>query len=368
VRGLYIERPAAAIVILNKNNAEGLERVLESLHMQSCPPCGCFDIYIVDGGSIDSSFSVASRASLKMPCIYWLEQRIKGGTGPARIEIIEILKSVGYRYVIWGDSENIYSKDYVDRLLSMLERGCDVASGRSVVMRRSLWAETFYWYHSFHNLFPRFVGSKHAPGNNMAVKIEIYDLASYPPSKRSDDYIFTFQLIRRSGKGGSRPRYCIDEEAIVYVDMPRSFREVIAWQRARVEGLIQGSIYIGLLIPPDLLSWSVPLALLILSIAIAIKDLNFLFLLPALISSISLAAYLQARSYRHLDKASRTSGFLGLIGMILHAIFTTSYSFKELIRIYLLIGRGKLLEDMRKAEMLARRASPENLILLRSEV
>ncbi len=336
--------------------------------MQSCPPCECFDIYIVDGGSIDSSFSIASRSGLKMPCIYWLEQRVKGGTGPARIEIIEILRSVGYRYVIWGDSENIYSKDYVDRLLSLLKRGCDASSGRSVVMRRSLWAEAFYWYHSFHNLFPRFVGSKHAPGNNMAVKIEIYDLASYPPSKRSDDYIFTFQLIRRSEKRGLRPRYCIDEEAIVYVDMPRSFREVVAWQKARVEGLVQGSIYIGLLFPPDLLSWSVPLALLILSIAIAIKDLNPLSLLPPLMSSIAIAVYLQTRSHRYLDRASRAPGFLGLVGMILHAIFTTSYSFKELIKIYLLIGRGRLLEEMRKAEMLARRTSPENLIPLRSRI
>ncbi|MEM4970412.1 MAG: glycosyltransferase family A protein [Sulfolobales archaeon] len=361
-----MERPDTAVVILNKNNADGLERVLESLYRQSCPPCVCFDIYIVDGGSTDSSFSVASKAGLKIPCIYWLEQRVKGGTGPARIEIIETLRSIGYRYVIWGDSENIYSKDYVDRLLGLLEKGCDVASGRSVVIRGSIWAEMFYWYHSFHNLFPRLVGSKHAPGNNMAVKIGIYDLASYPPSKRSDDYIFTFQLLRRSGRGGSRPRYCIDEEAVVYIDMPRSFREVISWQRARVEGLVQGSIYIGLLIPPDLLSWSAPLALLILIMIIAIKDLNPLPLLLPLISSIALASYLQIKSQRHLDKASTISGFLGLIGMILHAIFTTSYSFKELVKIYLFIGSEELLEEMRKAEMLAKRVSMENLIPLGS--
>jgi glycosyltransferase involved in cell wall biosynthesis len=354
-----------AVVILNKNNAEGLEKTLNSLYKQSCPPCVCFDIYIVDGGSADKSFSVAFDAGSRIPCIYWLEQRVKRGTGPARIEIIEVLKSMGYRYVVWGDSENIYSRDYVDRLLRMLEKGCDVASGRSVILNRSMWAEAFYWYHSFHNIFPRFVGSKHAPGNNMAIRIEVYNYASYPPSKRSDDYIFTFQLIRRSREGVFSPRYCIDEDAIVYIDMPRDFRGVIAWQRSRVEGLVHGSIYIGLPIPPDLISWSAPLALLITILAITIIYSNPLPLIPPLASMIAIATYLQTNSRRHLDRASNITGILALLGIILHAFFTSIYSLKELAKIHLVLGRRNLIEEMRHLEELSKRTSLEEIIPLR---
>lgn len=358
--GISIERSIAALVILNKDNSEGLRRTLESLSKQSCKPCRCFDIYVVDGGSKDDSLSVAKEMASRIPCIYWVEQSVKGGTGPARIEIIEILRRRGYRYIIWGDSENIYSEQYVERILRLLESGCDIASGRSVVIRRSIWSEAFYWYHSFHNIFPRFVGSKHAPGNNMGSKIWVYDLATYPPSRRSDDYIFTFSLLRISSP---RPRYCIDEDAVIYIDMPNSFSGVIGWQRSRVLGLVEGSLYIGLRAPPDLISWSAPLALLAIIVALSVYYLSPTPLAIPILSMISLALFLQIKSRRYLDRATPLTGLVALVGVILHSIFTTAYSLGWMARIYIFEGINKHIEYMRDAEKRARMASADEVRL-----
>lgn len=305
---------------------------------------------------------VANEISGKIPCIYWFEQRVKGGTGPARIEILEILRRKGYRYIIWGDSENIYSERYVEKILSMLESGCDVASGRSVVARRSIWSEAFYWYHSFHSLFPRIVGSRHAPGNNMGIKIWVYDVASYPPSKRSDDNIFTLSLIiKRSRSRGVR--YCIDEDAVVYVGIPRSFKEVIAWQRSRVSGLVRGSLYIGLKIPPDLMIWGAPLALITALLALSIAQLNPAPLAVLLASLSILSLFLHVKSYRYLDKGSSITGVVAALGMILHAIFTTIYSLEELVRIYICDGADNTLRIMREIEITARNSGGECVLL-----
>lgn len=354
--GISIERSMAALVILNKDNSEGLRRTLESLSKQSCGPCRCFDIYVVDGGSKDDSLSVAREEASRIPCIYWVEQSVKGGTGPARIEIIEILRRRGYRYIIWGDSENIYSEQYVERILGLLESGCDIASGRSVVVRRSIWSEAFYWYHSFHNIFPRFVGSKHAPGNNMGSKVWVYDLAIYPPSRRSDDYIFTFSLIRR---GYPRPRYCIDEDAVVYIDMPDRVSGVIGWQRSRVLGLVEGSLYIGLKAPPDLISWSTPLALLAIMVALSILYLSPILLAIPILSMTVLALFLHIKSRRYLDKSTPLTGLVALAGVMLHSIFTTAYSLGWMARIYIFEDVDKHIESMRDAEKRARTSSSD---------
>jgi glycosyltransferase involved in cell wall biosynthesis len=363
--GISIESRRTALVILNKDNAEGLRKALESLETQSCPPCKCFDIYIVDGGSSDHSFLVANEMGSKIPCIYWFDQSVKGGTGPARIEILEVLRKKGYEYIIWGDSENIYSREYVERILAMLDRGCDIASGRSVVVRQSIWSEAFYWYHAFHNLFPKIVGSRHAPGNNMGAKISVYNLASYPPSKRSDDYIFTFSLMKNSSEDGriNRVKYCIDENAVFRVSMAENLRGIISWQRSRVSGLVKGSLYIGLKIPPDLLSWSIPLVVFLTLLMLSIVLLNPVLLVVPIIGIISLSVFLHIKSKRYLDKRSLVTGLIATLGMILHAVFTTVYVLEDLIKIYISDGVEKTLAIMREAEIKAKSSMKEGLRL-----
>ncbi|MEM2552683.1 MAG: hypothetical protein QXE02_04115, partial [Sulfolobales archaeon] len=293
------------------------------------------------------------------------DQSVKGGTGPARIEILEVLRKKGYEYIIWGDSENIYSREYVERILAMLDRGCDIASGRSVVARQSIWSEAFYWYHAFHNLFPRIVGSRHAPGNNMGVKISVYNLASYPPSKRSDDYIFTFSLIK-NGSGGdeiNRVKYCIDENAVVHVSMAENIRGIISWQRSRVSGLVKGSLYIGLKIPPDLLSWSIPLVVFLTLLTLSIVLLNPVLLTIPIIGITSLSVFLHIKSKRYLDRRTYATGLIATLGMILHAVFTTVYVLEDLIKIYISGGVEKTLTIMREAEIKAKSSTKEGLRL-----
>ena len=324
------EIPRTAIVILNKDNERGLEKTLTSLSRQTLPPCEYFDIFIVDGGSRDGSREVATRFSREIKCIYFIEQRIKGGTGPARREIIEILRNKNYQLVVWGDSENEYYPDYVENILRkyLVERSRDpesimIISGRSIVRRDSIWSRLFYWYHGYHQIFPVGVGDRHAPGNNKAEEISIYDLYTYPPCIRSEDFIFSYYLYKNFR---DKVRYFYEEKARVLVSIPRSFREILSWQRNRVRGLVQCSRYIGLRYPPDLIYWTIFLLIniLLISATLFLKSLVSSITLVVMIVSTWIFLYIRGRSA--LERIDLASGFLGYIGLLLHAFFTLYYS------------------------------------------
>ncbi len=319
------------LVILNKDNEKGLRKTLESLSNQTYPPCKYFDIFIVDGGSKDRSKDVATEYSEKIPCIYFIEQRVKGGTGPARREVIEMLRSRNYHLIIWGDSENEYHPNYIKNILNryLTERSrVDnsvriILSGRSIVKKQSIWSKFFYWYHGYHQIFPLGVGDRHAPGNNKAEEIVIYDLFNYPPCSRSEDFIFSYQLYRNHR---DRVRYAHERGAVLFVSMPSTFKDIISWQRNRVRGLVECSRYIGRSYPPDLPYWTGFLIYNILLPVISIITVNILLGLFYILTIIIGGVFLYLRGRSCLDKIDLFTGFIGYVGMILHAFFTFYYS------------------------------------------
>ncbi len=240
------------VVIMNKDNAEGLRRALETLVKQEgCRVCECFDVLILDGASKDDSASIAEEFSAEYPCIRFKVQEVLGGVGPARLEAIRYAMKKGYEYILWGDSENVYSPRYVAEMLSS-PPDCDIVSGRSLVVKESVWSDMFFWYHAYHEIIPGLY-KRHSPGNNKLARVATaYKEALYPPSRRSDDFYYTLIVLRK----GLGVRYCLQPGAVVKVSMPRTYEEVKGWQSSRVKGLIEAAIMVGDKRPPDLLPWS----------------------------------------------------------------------------------------------------------------
>ena len=334
------------VILLNKDEWTGLKKALNSLARQKkCTICNCFDILVMDGGSSDKSREVVEEFSRKYPCTRFRVQKIKGGVGPARIEAIRYALDKGYKFIVWGDSGNEYGPEYMANLMKVYKsEKCDVVSGSAKVKKGSLWSSLMYWYHLYHQLFD-FVGKRHAPGNNKLVSTEVYNKVLYPPSSKSDDFFFSL-LASRKGF-----RFCHADKAYVEVSIPENSKEILAWERSRVKGLIEGAYMTGLKLPPILIPWfayalyPIFLGLLILLFFSAfpwftimvIGLINLLYLAGIVYTSIKLnkLAKLEFGSWSLLYV------LLGLIGMYVHAVLTTYYSIK-----YALVLR-KLADELR---------------------
>lgn len=328
----------ALVVLLNKDNAVGLEKALESLIRQSSAGiCVDFDVLIVDGWSADNSEQVAEEFRKEFKCINFIKQRFRGGVGQARIEAVRYAIDSGYDLIIWGDSENEYSESYVSGFLKCFnnEESCDVCSG-STYVRDSFWGMLFYWYHTYHHLF-KFVSRRHAPGNNKAVKTSLYEKHVYPAIPRSDDFFFSLSL-----QGNANFCYC--EEASLVTTVPKSLRGVIDWQRNRVRGLVEGSLLTGRKLPPDFIPWFLlmlsPLLILTAYFVVVSAGLTSLTSVPAevifllhLVGLTYLTVKLELLARERYLRYRPLQGLLGLAGMYLHSIFTTYYALKFTIKL-----------------------------------
>jgi len=325
----------ALVVLLNKDNAEGLGKALESLVNQSgVSVCVDFDILVVDGWSEDGSELVAERFREEFKCVNFVKQRFRGGVGQARVEAVRYAIDSGYDLIIWGDSENVYSRNYVSSFLKCFnDRGaCDVCSG-STYVRDSFWGMLFYWYHAYHHLF-KFVSRRHAPGNNKAVKTSLYERFVYPAIPRSDDFFFSLSI-----QGNAE--FCHCEGASLITTVPKSFKEVVAWQRNRVRGLVEGSLLTGRKLPPDFIPWFLlalsPTIIMLTYLTVASSGFTSLISIPAetvflayLIGLTYLAVRLELLAKERYLGYRPLQGLLGLLGMYLHSIFTTYYTLKFL--------------------------------------
>ncbi len=244
------------VVILNKDNAEGLRKTLDSLIKQSLPICEVFDVLVMDGGSKDHSREVTMEFSRKYPCIMFRVQKTLGGTGYARLEASLYALEQGYDVVIWGDSENVYDKRYIEGFIEKFNDGCDVVGGVPIV-EDGFWAHAYAWYHSIHLVIP-WVGRRHIPGNNRGEKTSVYHKALYPVSRRAEDYGYSLLLMKK----GIRLRHCISRDSLVYVSLPRRLGGIIKWQNYRARGVAEVCRDIGVF-PLDCLLWVLFLALVV---------------------------------------------------------------------------------------------------------
>lgn len=320
---------------MNKDNAEGLRKCLETLaNQEECRLCECFDILVMDGHSRDGSDKVAEEFSKRYGCIKLVKQAVKGGVGPARAEVVKYAMENGYQYIIWGDSENIYTPKYVNSLIKCVDDDHEVFSGFTRVKHTSIWSRIFFWYHAYHMLFS-YVRERHAPGNNKLTKTTVFNKAMYPPSARSDDFYFSILALKR----GVKFRHCPNAE--VMVTMPSSFEEIKAWQRSRVRGLVEGAYMTGIGFPPDLPPWAaftlLPLAIITLIVVAVTTSLPVSVISYSLLGVIALAIVwlitkLEDLATKAYSEPRRFQGILGFLGMYLHALFTTYYSLKYLVR------------------------------------
>lgn len=321
------------VVIMNKDNADGLKDTLYSLVRQlgSCTVCKCFDVLVIDGGSKDNSEEVVAEFSSRYPCIKFKVQELKGGVGPARIEAVKYALDNGYEFIIWGDSENVYSDSYINELLSSIG-GCDVVSGKPLVACSDICSKLFFWYHAYHVMF-KYVRRTHAPGNNKLVKVSTYSKSTYLPIVRSDDFYFSVIALRKGVK------YCYSRKAIVTVKLPSDWEGIKSWQRARMHGSVQGAKLLGLKLPPDFIPWFLlaiyPLYI-ITSLLLTLTPTTYSVGITLLLTLLAIPTYLMVKLYMLSKEVcihkSLTTPLLGLIGMYLHSLFTTYYAVKFSIK------------------------------------
>lgn len=275
------------VVILNKDNAEGLRKTLDSLTRQTVSICEEFDVLVMDGGSKDHSKEVTLSFSENYPCIKFRIQKILGGTGYARLEASLYALENGYDVVIWGDSENVYNSKYIEGFLKSFNNGCDVVGGVPIVTN-GFWSHAYAWYHSIHLVFP-WIKNRHIPGNNRGEKTSIYHKALYPVSKRAEDYGYSLLLLKK----GIKLKHCISRESQVYVSLPKKLVEVIKWQNYRSRGVAEVCKDIGIF-PIDCILWITFLGLIVLGsllipfywkIGLTILSLPILFSLALFIGS-----------------------------------------------------------------------------------
>lgn len=287
----------ALLIILNKDNAEGLKRCLESLSNQTTKE---FDVLVLDGASKDNSEEVAKSFKVEFRV-----QRRLGGTGFARVEGCEYAIKNGYDVVIWGDSENVYYPDYVEKILIAAE-DAEVVGGVPVV-RGGFFAHAFAWYHAIHLVFP--ISKMHIPGNNRAERVEIYGKLMYPESRRAEDYGFTLLAIKKKLK--------LKQEVVdakVKVSLPEKFSEIIAWQKARAKGVAEAAKIVGVF-PFDSVVWLtifLPFILLPFNLTLSVLSFIAIFLFSLLVFF---------RSLKFLERPKKIYFFAPLFGLVLHSAF-----------------------------------------------
>ncbi len=305
------------IVILNKDNGDKLEKCLESLVNQTAKVCEDFDVLILDGKSKDNSEEVGKKFERKYRCIKFKVQDKLGGTGFARREACIYALEKGYDVVIWGDSENEYERDYVEKILEKIKE-YDVVGGVPIV-KGGFYAHAFAWYHALHLVFPNLY-KKHIPGNNKAEKTWIFKEVMYPESKRAEDYGFSLLLMKR----GIELKQGI-ADAKVKVSVPETLSEVHKWQKARAIGAAEAAREVGAM-PVDSIGWISMLAAPFF-LAFDPKLLLIYFILI-----LAFSVFLSVRSRRYIEKPKKLFFFAPVFGIFVHAAYTVLSIYYYLFR------------------------------------
>ncbi len=287
------------VVILNKDNADGLRKCLQSLASQTAED---FDVLVLDGASKDASEEVAREFNVT----FKVQDRLSG-TGYARVEACRYALERGYDAVIWGDSENVYSEEYVERMVEGLE-DADVVGGVPIV-EGGFFAHAFAWYHAIHAFIPA-VAKKHIPGNNRGERVKIFERAMYPESRRAEDYGFSLLLMKRGVKLEQRV-----VDAKVYVSLPESIGDIHRWQMARAKGAAEAAYEVGVF-PSDALIWL--LALLPFPLLLISPMLSALLML--LVFLASLVIFVKSLSF--IRKPKRAYFFAPFIGILIYSAYT----------------------------------------------
>jgi len=301
----------ALLVILNKDNAPALKECLASIaDMHGL--CEDFDVLILDGASKDGSEKIAREYEARYPCIKFKVQERLGGTGFARREACDYARENGYDVVIWGDSENVYSPQYVKELMKKMSDN-DAVGGVPKV-RGGFYAHAFAWYHAMHLVIPDLYKA-HIPGNNKAEKVVIFDRVQYPETVRSEDYGFSLLLRKK----GIKLKQDVARDAVVKVSLPDNFKEVRAWQRARAKGVAQVLRHVGAG-PWDNLAWG-----FIFLFFIIFGLLSYFSWIPLLVYSLLFligSLWMFFRSLPYLEHPRKRYFFAAMFGLLIYSVYS----------------------------------------------
>jgi GT2 family glycosyltransferase len=126
-----------AILINTKDRVSELSLLLQSLRTQTFQD---FDIFILDDKSITPLNQyhffncVLNRLKCENHCVLIKNTEFPYGVSRARQSIVDWAMEYGYDYYLRVDDDVVLEKDYIERLLYVIDKGYDIASGVTVVM------------------------------------------------------------------------------------------------------------------------------------------------------------------------------------------------------------------------------------------
>jgi glycosyltransferase involved in cell wall biosynthesis len=295
------------VAILNRNHGPQLRSCLNSLLEQNLDETV---IVVVDGNSTDNSLQILEEYLKNNPRVRFFIQKTRG-TGRARNELIEYVETFfpEAKRIVWGDSENLYHKNYLGALTSI---DADVAGGVNVIDSDSLLSQALWGYY---NGF----GGKTMVGNNESVRLNVYKKHRYEPITRTEDFFF-YKKLKKDGF-----KFENAHDAICYIKTAESLSEFMQWESSRTIGLLEGARLMGKL--PSLLATYFCLVLTIL-LYFALLPIVFLTqpilvaFYVSILAVISLFMWIRGRRY---IKKPRKSTILFFIPVFILDPFTVLF-------------------------------------------
>ena len=214
-----MERKHLSIVIpaYNEENRIGktIDKILHYINNQKYP----YEIIIIDDGSIDETVSVVMKSMEHNEHIKLLNNKINKGKGYCIKK--GILEANG-KYVLFTDADLSTPVEEVEKLLSQLEKGYDIAigsrslAGSDIILRQPLYRELMG---KVFNRFVRLLAVKEFVDTQCGFKLFRRDAArTIFKEQRLNGFAFDVEILYLARKNGFK----IKEVPIKWINSPDS--------------------------------------------------------------------------------------------------------------------------------------------------
>lgn len=130
-----MEPKSLSLVIPAYNEAAGLEKTLVIVSDYLSKNFADFEIIVVDDGSSDDTFSLASKVSETMANLKVLKNSARCGKG---CSVRRGVLSAGFDYVLFSDADLSASLDQLDTFIEELDKGADIVIGSRALAQSNI--------------------------------------------------------------------------------------------------------------------------------------------------------------------------------------------------------------------------------------
>jgi len=237
-------RNEVAILINTKDRPTELALLLQSLRTQTFQG---FDVFIMDDASGSHLMNyhffncVINRLKVENHLVFMMRTEFSEGVNKARQKIVDWALPFGYKYFARVDDDVVLERDYLERLMKVIDEGYDLASGVTVpmltpvfkrdpkylkgVINRIVLDEKGNYIFNGDDCGIEYTHSEILPCHHFRscalYKTEIHEKANYMPTRLSkhgfrEEQIFSYRILMSGFKMG------VDTGAVNYHQMTPS--------------------------------------------------------------------------------------------------------------------------------------------------